>query len=376
MEKGRDPSTTRKKILVLCVDRDDDLGVKAKVQTPVIGRRDNEVAATRLAVKDPEDADANAMFAAIKVYDELKSRSESDTYQIATIAGSSLRGVQADQKLSDELEEVLSKFRAESTILVSDGYTDWDMTPIISSRLPVTSIKRVVIRHSKSMELSWAIFLGYIRSSIKAIMENPHYARLALGIPGIVLVVVALLSFLNMLGYAFVTTVAILGALLLARAFGMELKIPTLPSPPRQFLLITLSIGLSICAVGLYNGWYRANELYPLGMPYENLPKFAGYFVLLSLPFIVVGLCITFVGGATYWLLWRSEKVWASIAGIVITLGSWKIIEEVSRLLIEPGTPLSDLIWIVLLYVPLMALGLALIYLSHTKLKLIEAVRE
>ena len=63
------------RILVLCVDRDDDLGMKAGIKTPILGRKDNVDAATSLALRDPEEADANAMFEAVRIYDNLKKLS-------------------------------------------------------------------------------------------------------------------------------------------------------------------------------------------------------------------------------------------------------------------------------------------------------------
>ena len=57
------------KKLVLCVDRDDDMGEKAHVISPVIGRQENLNAAVALALVDPEDSDVNTTLAGIKIYD-------------------------------------------------------------------------------------------------------------------------------------------------------------------------------------------------------------------------------------------------------------------------------------------------------------------
>ena len=61
----------QKRILILCVDRDGDLGAKAEIKTPVIGRDENLNAAVALALRDPEEPDANAMFEAVRVHDRL-----------------------------------------------------------------------------------------------------------------------------------------------------------------------------------------------------------------------------------------------------------------------------------------------------------------
>ena len=51
--------------LILSVDRDDDVGYKAGVTTPAIGREACLEAAVKLGTADPEDSDTNAIFQAI-----------------------------------------------------------------------------------------------------------------------------------------------------------------------------------------------------------------------------------------------------------------------------------------------------------------------
>jgi len=93
------------KTLILCIDGDNDIGIKAKVVTPIVGRQTNLESATILAVSDPEEADANAMFGAIKLYDQLLGQYPDESFEVATIAGSSMGGVEADRKMVKELSE-------------------------------------------------------------------------------------------------------------------------------------------------------------------------------------------------------------------------------------------------------------------------------
>ena len=67
-------SSTANKLLVICVDRDNDVGGKAGIVTPVVGRNACIEAAQRLALEDPEDADSNSIFYAIKTYEDLVSK--------------------------------------------------------------------------------------------------------------------------------------------------------------------------------------------------------------------------------------------------------------------------------------------------------------
>ena len=95
----------QKRILILCVDRDGDLETKAAIKTPLVGRQANLDGAVALALKDPEEPDANAMFEAIRLYDRLNNeRQPEEVFEVATISGSDLGGVSADRKLVVELK--------------------------------------------------------------------------------------------------------------------------------------------------------------------------------------------------------------------------------------------------------------------------------
>jgi hypothetical protein len=72
---------TQKRILILCVDRDGDIEVKAGIKTPVLGRTANLDAAVSLALHDPEEPDANAMFEAVRLYDRLQAEKKSSKSQ-------------------------------------------------------------------------------------------------------------------------------------------------------------------------------------------------------------------------------------------------------------------------------------------------------
>ena len=112
-------SEAEEKYLVLCVDRDNDLGVKAKVQSPVVGRDPAIAAATRLALSDPEEADANAIFAAVRKYDELV-RAKTPC-EVAIVCGDVSRGFEADRRLGKQVTKVLGDSDYTGVVLVSDG---------------------------------------------------------------------------------------------------------------------------------------------------------------------------------------------------------------------------------------------------------------
>src|SRR5512137_2474107 len=145
------------KTLILCIDQDDDIGKKAKVPTPIVGVDANREAASSLAIADPEEADANAMFGAIKLYKELTAKYPGEEFQVATVAGSPSGGVEADRKMVEELKSVLDAFAASGIVLVTDGFADDVLKPILQSRVPITSVHHVIVKHSERIEETYAV---------------------------------------------------------------------------------------------------------------------------------------------------------------------------------------------------------------------------
>lgn len=136
--------------LILCIDRDDDIGTKTDIDTPIMGREDNLNAAVKLGLKDPEDSDTNSIFSALSTYDELKK--EGKDVEIATVCGSQSIGYKSDEVLSKEIDEVLKKVNADSVILVSDGAEDEYITPLITSKIEISHVKTVHVKQAESVE--------------------------------------------------------------------------------------------------------------------------------------------------------------------------------------------------------------------------------
>ncbi|HET6730035.1 MAG TPA: DUF373 family protein, partial [Nitrososphaeraceae archaeon] len=145
---------THNKILVLCVDRDDDIGSKGGLQTPIVGRSSCVNAGIRLAIEDPEDPDANAIFGAVKTYEEMIAKGYNA--EVALVAGRHERGMEADEKIYSEVQVILSSYQADAVVLVSDGEDDEVIVPVLQTIVPIISLKRIIIKHSRSVEYSYA----------------------------------------------------------------------------------------------------------------------------------------------------------------------------------------------------------------------------
>ena len=197
------------RILVLAVDIDNDLYRKTKITGPVVGRQDNLSAAAKLALADPQETDANAMFEAVKKYDELKKRGHS--VSVATITGAEKEGYVADSAIAKQLDIVLDRFKSDACVLVTDGASDTRVLPILKSRIKVNSVDLVRMKQAEKFESTYFAVLEKLK--------EPHYARIVFGIPAVLLLLFAVSYYFN---YGWQLPVALIGAYLLVKGFGIE----------------------------------------------------------------------------------------------------------------------------------------------------------
>jgi putative membrane protein len=367
-------------ILILCVDRDDDIGVKAGVKTPVLGSKENTNAATSLALQDPEEADANAMFEAVRIYNHLKEEAkEGEQYQIATIAGSELGGVGADRQLVSELTEVLEEFPATDVILVTDGYTNGAILPLIESRVPVTSVRRIVVKHSSSIEETAALFSRYL----KTLVENPRYSRILLGLPGILLIVLVTLMLLGFeLVYIWISFLIVFGIILLVKGFRLDkaatgfyewVREYSPPPYPVQIAGYSAVAGVLLVLVGFYLGGTAVANAIPKPPPTSSgewltyLPTLIGWFIYGAITLILIGICVLLSGRAIRWFFERDLRLLRTIV-IVVTVGLlWPIFDQASKILMDPAFPYTGLVITIIAGIPLIVVAILVSFLLRRR---------
>ena len=204
------------KYLVLCVDRDDDLGRKAKIRSPVVGREAVLAAGTRLALADPEEADANAIFAAVKKYDELNK--SSNPCEVAVVCGDSNRGFEADRRVGRQVAAVLGDAPYSGIVRVSDGGEDEQVVPVLQSLKPIVSVERVAVKHSQTVEETYEVLGRYLRM----LVFDSHYSKYALGVPGLILVVAGALILAGQTLVAGLAALLVLGGAAFIRGFDID----------------------------------------------------------------------------------------------------------------------------------------------------------
>ena len=198
-----------KPILVLCIDRDNDLYEKTKIHGPVIGREENLKAATKLAMADPEEPDANTIFYAIKLYDQLVK--DKKDVEVITLTGHKKVGYRSDTEISKQLNRVLAEIPAESCIFISDGASDEVILPIIRSRMKIDAVKLVIMKQAKELEKTYFVILEKLK--------DPHYSRIIFGIPAILIL---LFSISMIMGWELKFMGILIGLYLLIKGFGIE----------------------------------------------------------------------------------------------------------------------------------------------------------
>ncbi len=321
-------------LLVICVDRDNDVGKKAGISTPVVGRNACIEAAQRLALEDPEDADSNAIFSAIKTYEDLVSSGYKA--QVITVAGTETRSVQGDEKIASEIKSVLSKFSADGAVIVSDGEDDEMVIPIIQNVIPVVSIQRVVMKVSRTIEHSYAVFGKFL----KMVVYDPRYSKFFLGVPGILLLIGGIGVLTGYTAEIFAVLVGILGGAFLIRAFDIDKAWSNWAKPtPEGFIrLFTLITGLILIAGSIPAGITNVGA--------ENLSAdvgiiniitnnvVIGQFVSGMIPFLWIGIGTIFVGILFNNWLNRKLRHISDILRVIVLVSLYPTVYQFTNILI------------------------------------------
>jgi len=334
-------ATTANKLLVICIDRDDDLGRKTGISTPVVGRDACIEAAQRLALEDPEDADSNSIFFAIKTYEDLISRGYKT--QVITVTGVENRGVQADEKVASQIKSVLKKFSANGAVIVSDGEDDEMVIPVIQNVIPVISVQRVVMQVSRTIEHSYAVFGKFL----KLVMYNPKYSKFFLGVPGILLLIGGIGAVTGYNAEIFAVLVTILGGAFLIRAFDIDKAWANWAKPtPEGFIrLFTLITGLILIAASIPAGITTvsaeniSSDVGIVNIITDNVV--IGQFVSGMIPFLWIGLGTIFVGILFSNWLNRKLRHITDILRIVVLVALYPTVHQFTNILMYEESSFS-----------------------------------
>ena len=247
VKNSKDSERKKPIILVLAIDIDDDIG-RVGIKTPIIGFENVKKAAMDFALARPEDPDVNVLFSALNIARQLKAKGQE--CEVAIIAGDAYDYVMAGIKVREQLEKLNNEYNIKGFVIVSDSTEDEQVIPLVQGFAPIISVKRVVVEQWRGVEETFILIGRYFKKAV----EEPRFARIFLGVPGLVIFSISLLALLGLLHYALAVAFTIIGAYMFLRGFELDTKIVNWwkQSPITSTALILSFIAIGVGATTTY----------------------------------------------------------------------------------------------------------------------------
>lgn len=303
------------KRLVICVDRDNDLGEKTGIEAPIVGRDAVLSAGTKLALADPEESDVNAIFEAIRIYERLQSDAEGGETEVVLLTGDRKTGLESDRKIAQELDAVLSTFRADSAILVSDGAGDEWIIPLILSRVKLDSVRRVVVKQSENLESTFYV--------LKRMLEDPKFSRTFLPPFGLIMFLFAISLLLGFSAKAFGVVLGFIGIYALLKGLGHENLLVELVESTKQSLysgkisFVMYITAIVLISAGTFQGVMGYTKLPPEVK--ERVVLSMMYYIEMTIGWYIGAVLAPLVGKIMSMLIERERIVrhWAILFSVI-----------------------------------------------------------
>jgi uncharacterized membrane protein len=135
-------------------------------------------------------------------------------------------GPRSDRAIASQLEEVIQEFQPDSAVLVTDGADDEASLPIITSRLRVDHIEKIIVRQNRGIESTYY----YI---VKAVEDPRWRARLLVPL-AIFLMIFGLGIILPNGGILIGAMPLIMGIWVLTKGLGLEQQLDRLINDMRD----------------------------------------------------------------------------------------------------------------------------------------------
>ncbi|WP_457611650.1 DUF373 family protein [Methanocaldococcus sp.] len=299
--------------LVLIVDLDDDVGRKAGLKTPILGRENCLRAAIKLGLADPGDSDINSILGGVKLYDELKKDNE---VEIALISGEkNVESKECAEKIKSQLDFLINLYNPKFIYLVSDGKEDELIINYLERKDIFVWKKRIVVKQSETLESTYYL----IQEFIKKTMEE--YIPLILTFIGFSFLLYAI--FADM-GWRIV--IGILGIYILAEGVGVRKNLINKFKKGDEFEVGKIE-PIAIIAFLVINilGLLYAYSITPHS---KELNKYVGQFILNFLDPLTLALIVLLVGRFVDRMLHSKENIYDIIKRYLFYLISIFILRE------------------------------------------------
>lgn len=154
-----------KKYLIIITDMDDDIGRKAYIKTPILGREDCINAAIKLGLSDPGDTDTNSILGGINLYDELKK--ERYDVEVAIVSGhKDVESEKCAKKIKEQIDFLMYLYEPDFIYLVSDGKEDELVLNYIDRKDVFVWKKRIIVKQNESLESTYYLIQEFLKKTM------------------------------------------------------------------------------------------------------------------------------------------------------------------------------------------------------------------
>ncbi|PSP55884.1 hypothetical protein BRC82_04555 [Halobacteriales archaeon QS_1_67_19] len=345
---------------MVCVDRDDDIGTKTGVRTPVAGWEAVRSLVTEVGLTDPEDASVNCLLEALRITRDLRTDDEDAT--VAVISGAADSMVGRDRAVAEQIDDLIAEFDPDSAVVVIDSAQDERLVPIIESRVQVDAVDRVVVRQARDIESTYYL--------LKQFLADEELRQTVLVPVGVAMLAfpILLMAFGPAIAVASIT--AVIGLFVLYKGLGVDEYVADLPAQVKDALysgrvsIVTYVVAAGLSLIGVFAGALRVSAssaptqgvlLPAMAFAYASVPWLAAAALAastgrlldevirndrirnsyLNLPFGVLAVGLVVRGFSAYFL--QREGFVDPLVVPQIQIGSF----GVERIVLHPGTRMA-----------------------------------
>ena len=241
----------------MCVDRANDIGRTADVETPVVGWEAVRALVTDVGLADPEDSHVNSLLEALRVTRQL--RDEDEDAEVAVVSGGGDSVVGVDRAVAAQMDQLIEQYDPDSAVVVLDSAQDERLVPIVESRVPVDAVDRVVVRQARDLESTYYL--------LKQFLADEELRQAVLVPIGVALLVFPAILAAQGPAVAIASLTAAIGVFLLYKGYGLDEHAADLPAQVRDALysgqvsLITYVVAAGLALIGVFFGALGVSSL-------------------------------------------------------------------------------------------------------------------
>ncbi|PSQ45123.1 hypothetical protein BRD15_12530 [Halobacteriales archaeon SW_6_65_15] len=241
---------------MVCVDRDDDIGAKTGVETPVAGWEAVRSLVTEIGLADPEDASVNCLLETLRVARDLRADDEDAT--VAVISGAAETMVGRDRAVADQMDGLIAEYDPDSAVVVIDSAQDERLVPIIESRVQVDAVDRVVVRQARDIESTYYL--------LKQFLADEELRQTVLVPVGVAMLAFPILLMAFGPATAVASITAVIGLFVLYKGLGVDDYVADLPTQTKDALysgrvsIVTYVVAAGLSLIGVFAGALRVSD--------------------------------------------------------------------------------------------------------------------